>query len=270
MPLAPLALSAIAVEAALILAGLVLLWRFCLSPAARSSRAPSPLPQWNTNVFQIVFLAWLVLVGGVLIQIGSLYLIDSFCLNGAARQVIAGASFQLGMLIGCLGFVIYTDVGKQYSRPRRGFLLPGIVCFCISLPLVFSVGSAWGGILNLMGIPASRQDLLELLRDTRSLPLIAIMVGLAIVVAPVAEELVFRAGFFRFLRNHAPRWIALLVPSILFGALHGNLASFPQLVMLGIVFSIAYERTSNIAVPMLAHALFNLNTVVLLFTGIDA
>jgi hypothetical protein len=250
--------------------GLYLLWSYRLRRDAITSHKPSPLPEWNANLFQIVFLAWLVIVGGVLVQSVSVYFVDSSYLSGAARQVVAGAAFQIGMLLGCLGFVLYTDVGKHFSRPRRNFLKPGVACFCIALPLVFSVGSAWGGILSLMGIPAIQQDFMDLLRGSQPGPIVATMVVLAVIVAPVAEELVFRAGLFRFLRNHAPRWIALLVPSILFGALHGNLASFPQLVMLGIVFSIAYERTGNIAVPMLAHALFNLNTIFLLYSWVDA
>ena len=66
-----------------------------------------------------------------------------------------------------------------------------------------------------------------------------------------------------------PRWVALLIPALLFGASHTNLASFPQLVLLGVIFSIAYERTGNIAVPMFAHALFNLHSIAIVLTGVD-
>jgi len=37
---------------------------------------------------------------------------------------------------------------------------------------------------------------------------------------------------------------------------------------LGIIFSIAYERTGRIEPAMVAHALFNLNTVVLILAGV--
>ena len=99
--------------------------------------------------------------------------------------------------------------------------------------------------------------------------LLGSLVALASIVAPITEELIFRAGLFRYARTRLPRWAALLLPAVLFGALHGNLASFPQLVALGVIFSLAYERTGNIAVPMLAHALFNLNTIALILSGID-
>jgi membrane protease YdiL (CAAX protease family) len=59
------------------------------------------------------------------------------------------------------------------------------------------------------------------------------------------------------------------VPAVLFGAVHGNLASFAPLAVLGLVFSLAYERTGDIRVSMVAHGLFNLCTALLIFSGAD-
>ena len=39
--------------------------------------------------------------------------------------------------------------------------------------------------------------------------------------------------------------------------------------MLGVVFSIAYERTGHIATTMIAHSLFNLNTIMLVLVGLN-
>jgi hypothetical protein len=97
-----------------------------------------------------------------------------------------------------------------------------------------------------------------------------VMASFAILVAPITEELIFRAGLFRYLRTRIPRWAALLLPALLFASLHGNLAAFAPLAALGIVFALAYEHTGRIAVPIIAHALFNLNTLVLLLTGVTA
>jgi membrane protease YdiL (CAAX protease family) len=61
---------------------------------------------------------------------------------------------------------------------------------------------------------------------------------------------------------------------VLFASLHVNwrtwegLTSFVPLVLLAIMFSLAYERTGNIGTPIVAHALFNLNTIVLIFSGV--
>ena len=57
-----------------------------------------------------------------------------------------------------------------------------------------------------------------------------------------------------------------MLPSAVWASLHG-LTAFAPLLALGVVLSLAYERTGNLAVPMLAHALFNLNTILLLLAG---
>jgi hypothetical protein len=62
--------------------------------------------------------------------------------------------------------------------------------------------------------------------------------------------------------------VAFTVSAGLFAALHGNWVSSLPLFVLGLVFAAAYERTGRIAVPMLAHALFNLNTLLLVLCGV--
>jgi membrane protease YdiL (CAAX protease family) len=100
------------------------------------------------------------------------------------------------------------------------------------------------------------------------------MVILAVLIAPLTEEVVFRGGVFRYLRNRWPRWAALLLPSIFFAALHVNwstlegLSSALPLVVLAIFFSLAYERTGQLGTAVVAHACFNLNTLLVLFAGL--
>ena len=105
--------------------------------------------------------------------------------------------------------------------------------------------------------------------------LLVVLIGLATIVAPVTEELVFRAGLFRYFRTRLPRWLAFLLPAVLFAALHVDnwktlegFASFAPLVALAVFFSAAYERTGRIGTSIVAHALFNLNTVLLIFAGV--
>jgi membrane protease YdiL (CAAX protease family) len=67
----------------------------------------------------------------------------------------------------------------------------------------------------------------------------------------------------------------VLVPAALFGGAHlltspmENLPTLGPLIALGAIFSIAYERTGRIGTTIVAHALFNLNTVFLVLAGIN-
>jgi membrane protease YdiL (CAAX protease family) len=131
------------------------------------------------------------------------------------------------------------------------------------------VGFSWQFLLKPLGIDAERQELFDLFSNVSSPVLLAVLMILAVVVAPITEELIFRAGIFRYVRHRLPRSLSFLIPALLFAALHYNLSSFAQLVVLGAVFSLAYERTGDIRVSMIAHGLFNLNSILLLFSGVD-
>ena len=39
-------------------------------------------------------------------------------------------------------------------------------------------------------------------------------------------------------------------------------------MLLAVMFSLSYERTGKIGTPIVAHALFNLNTVLLILSGV--
>jgi membrane protease YdiL (CAAX protease family) len=265
----PAALFAVTAELALMLVGLALWWRVQLSPTARAQRPAPALTAWTIALPDFALFAWCVIAGGFLGQLATAQGLKWSPLDGDTRQVLAGAAFQLGMLGGCVGFAFFAPGGHDFARPRGSFLRAGLVTFAIALPLLVAVGFLWTQLLNFVGLPAERQELIGLFAGAKSPLLLGSLVALASIVAPITEELLFRAGLFRYARTRLPRWAALLLPAVLFGALHGNLASFPQLVILGVIFSLAYERTGNIAVPMLAHALFNLNTIVLILAGVE-
>jgi membrane protease YdiL (CAAX protease family) len=175
------------------------------------------------------------------------------------------------MLLGALLFALITGRPGKTSGPAvpTAALVPAAgATFLILLPLITATSLGWQFVLARLGLEAVPQDLVGMFLSVDSPLLLAAMILLATVVAPVSEELVFRAGLFRYLRGRVPRWAALVLPAMLFAALHANLASFVPLTVLGMLFALAYERTGRIAVPIVAHGLFNLNTIMLLFAGV--
>jgi membrane protease YdiL (CAAX protease family) len=76
-------------------------------------------------------------------------------------------------------------------------LLPGFAAFLLSLPLVVLVGLAWTGLLKLCGLPVEPQDAVAFFTRTKSPVLLAAMIALAAIIAPITEDLIFRAGLFR-------------------------------------------------------------------------
>lgn len=263
----------IALEIILLLAGCVLLWRKGLSPAARGAQAAraAAMPAWPVTVPSFLLFLWLAVCGGLVLQSFTALALKNFTVDATTGMIIAGGAFQIGMLLGVLGYKLFLE--RDATRPGRPLpalelLRHGGITVVIALPVLAAIGLLWQTVLHLSGIELEAQDLVGIFAETESMALLTFMILLATVVAPVTEELLFRGGLFRYARTRFPRWVALLVPSLLFASLHGNLASFAPLAALGVILSLAYERTGNIMVPIIAHGAFNLNTILLILAGV--
>jgi len=279
--LTPAVITLLTVEVALYLAGLatIYLWQFGDGAA---DRRRVRITAWNVSLGDFLLGALVAILGALALQMTVIGLHrarpDQFSADG--WLILQGGAFQLGLLGGalvarkliCLRPIEEGAGGAcdpATEAPPWGTVRGGVLLFLASLPLVFAVSLVWQQVLKAAGVPLAQQELIELLRNTDSPGLVAGLAFLAVIVAPIAEETLFRAGLFRYLRTRIPRIAALLISSLVFAALHGNPVAFGPLVALGILLAIAYERTGRIAVPIIAHGLFNLHTLVLLMTGID-
>lgn len=119
--------------------------------------------------------------------------------------------------------------------------------------------------------------MVDILQNTSSTGVKLSLVLVATLLVPVSEEILFRGGMFRYFRTRIPRSAAIVVTSLLFGALHvswgdhmGGLPSLVPLTVLAVVFCLAYERTGSVGTTIVAHALFNLNTFVMIAGGIGS
>jgi hypothetical protein len=255
--------------------GAVLLWRVALRPAARAARPPAALPRWNASIADFVTFIFFI-VGGSFIAAALAGMAAKYMpLRGDAMTVFTGGAAQLGMLGGVWLFWSRPGRGRPTAPPHGpGVFISGAVTFLVSLPILLLAANLWELMIDVSGLPTERQSLIAMFANADSPLWLAIMITLAVVIAPLTEELVFRAGLFRFLRSRAPHWLALGVSAVLFASLHVNwvtlegLTSFVPLVALAVMFSLAYERTGKIGTAIVAHALFNLNTVVLIFSGV--
>lgn len=272
-PLSPFATLVLAFEFGCVIAGLILLWRHGLSPAARAT--PPRLSAWNAPWPEFLTFAASVLLSTFLFAALAGLISRQAGVSGHAATIANGAGAQLGMLLGVLLHHHILAPGGRTPHSAAGTLLrSGIVTFLSALPLLLLTAQLWEFALRAAGLPVARQDLIRILTEIESPALIAAMVILAVGFAPLTEELIFRGGVFRYLRTRWPRWSALLLPSVFFAALHVNwstlegLSSALPLVVLAVVFSLAYERTGQLGTAVVAHACFNLNTLLVLFAGL--
>jgi membrane protease YdiL (CAAX protease family) len=101
------------------------------------------------------------------------------------------------------------------------------------------------------------QDVVQVLQNAEApRDRIAVMV-MALAVAPVAEEIIFRGFLYPTAKRYLGSFAAVALTSVLFAVLHGHPPSIPALVTLAVCLTLAYEKTGSLIVPMAMHALFN-------------
>ncbi len=114
------------------------------------------------------------------------------------------------------------------------------------------------GFSELVGIDDSELD--ELGTDEGILTALCFSLA-AIVVAPVAEELFFRAFFYRALRNRLRVWSACLINALVFTSLHVQYFVVPEafviIAFFAVVACLVYEVTGSVFGPIAMHAAFN-------------
>lgn len=86
-----------------------------------------------------------------------------------------------------------------------------------------------------------------------------------VVAAPIAEEVLFRGYLYGKLRKNAPMWLAALVTSLVFGAIHGQWNVAVDVFALSIILCILREVTGSIWAGILLHMMKNGIAFYLLF-----
>jgi membrane protease YdiL (CAAX protease family) len=105
--------------------------------------------------------------------------------------------------------------------------------------------------------PDNPQNIVEDLGADDSTALLVTGAFAVIVVAPIAEELLFRGFLFRVLRMRMGFWAAALIDGVLFGLVHGSLVIVPVLAFLGVALCWVYERTGSLFPCIAIHVLNN-------------
>ena len=86
-----------------------------------------------------------------------------------------------------------------------------------------------------------------------------------VVVAPIAEEFIFRGLVLNRLSRVMPGWLAVVLSAAVFGACHGHPVWFAYAFVLGAVFALADLRAGSILPSILGHVFFNLIGQVITF-----
>ena len=94
----------------------------------------------------------------------------------------------------------------------------------------------------------------------------ATLILLAVIMAPVFEEIVFRGIIMKGLLNKGMKpKTAIIISAVVFGLVHANPWQFVGAVLLGSVLGLVYYKTKSLLLPILLHAFNNLCSSILIF-----
>lgn len=274
-------------EISLLLVGVWLAGLLAFKPGFRTRWAnTNKLPFWNVTLAEFALYFLVLFAGGFVLQSVFRMLLGNY-INGSTDRagleiMIYGTGLDGGALIGWLLFpflrrALYSDYGVSPPNPSPPVPESALSCnktllyaagtLALSMPVLLALSAGWSFVLKKCGLPDDPQDTIAIFANTKSPVVIVGMLLVACGLAPMMEELLFRAGLYRFCRQKLGRGYALLISSVLFGAIHFNWAGFVPLAVLGALLALVYETTGSIRVAIIAHAFFNLNTILAILSG---
>ncbi|WP_309400555.1 CPBP family intramembrane glutamic endopeptidase [Cerasicoccus maritimus] len=203
------------------------------------------------------------------------------------RLTLVGYAAHLSILI-LLAFLFNTKVRDAVElkltdtplqlipqrMPIHRAMLAGLTLFLAALPILGVVSMVWGQVLELLNdfgfnIPLDRQAQIEMFANVENPYATAALIFLAVVIAPISEELFFRGFIYRYLKGQAPRLLAMIISAAFFALIHFNWMAMAPLFLLGIVLCWAYEKNENILASIFLHGIFNANTILIIFLAPD-
>jgi membrane protease YdiL (CAAX protease family) len=228
------------------------------------------------DTVQVGFFSWvdLVLASLVVVLIVSQVLAAGSSLSQAApdnidtRNMVLSVLIWWGLILGPIlfslrfrGFKLGSVFGVDKMPVGRSLLL-GISLLISALPMVFVVDYI-ASVLLKVNTTTDTQEVIRIFENASTVAQRIPIILLAVVIAPVAEELAFRGYLYGVIKRYFGAVPALVLSGILFALIHLNLPSFFPLLVLASVFALAYELSGSLLVPMTMHALFNSLSLVL-------
>jgi len=180
------------------------------------------------------------------VQLNSRDLIANLLLSLFVVLLIAVVLKLRGLDIDALG-------GFSKSSFKRS-VSTAVVLLLAATPLI---AVAEGLTQTLFGGESSKQEIVDLFNNSQSMGQRVTIIVLAVIIAPICEEFIFRFFIYGVLRRYFGVTVGLFFNALLFAAAHTHLPSAAPLFVLGACFTLAYEWSGSIIVSMAMHALFN-------------
>jgi membrane protease YdiL (CAAX protease family) len=218
-----------------------------------------------------------VLSGAVLLAVGALAAESWPDVPALAAFWLSLVPLHVGALGACLAVCCVRapagGVGRalDLERPGRGrgwrLLARGLLLVAVLYPVIVGLTVAATVLLAWLGLPPQPSPILQFLLGARTPAAFASVLLTGVVLAPFAEEVLFRLVLYETLRR-ARVPLPALWAAVLFAGLHATPVEFPGLLVLGLGLQHARKRAGSLWLPIVVHALFNAVSLLLAAIGL--
>lgn len=197
----------------------------------------------------------------------------------AGGDAVNDSSLIFGMvfhLVVCAGLLLYLFqirglnpaelFGLQNVHWRSLAMTLGVftIIILISVNVVSAVSVTW---LQNFWPDMDPQETVKAFQKSDGIGFRLLVIFLAVVIAPLAEETLFRGFVYGVLKRYTDAPFAALSSSLMFAIIHMHVGSLLPLWVLAVLFCLAYEITGCLLVTMLLHAIFNAVSIIAMLFG---
>ena len=189
--------------------------------------------------------------------------------SGVSELVQGIVTDTVGLIIVILWLIRWHPEWRQAIGfpPKGRRLREALTGAALGLAVLIAASVASAIILAILqsATGGAKQTLPDQVRSDLSPGAVLAFAVLALVVAPITEEFVFRGLLFRTIRDRHRFLVAAIVSALLFGAVHfvavndwqSTVALQATMVITGLGLATIYEKRGNLVASIAAHAAFN-------------
>ena len=216
---------------------------------------------WSALLILVFLVALQIIIAVIAYEVGYVYQAGDPKAIGLITVLSCGIMFTLLMGYKGLGY-------RELFNPSSNSFVSIIVVLFIPLLLVMGGAVFWIAELTRLIVSLAPLDDSEIAVVQRILDGGFVSVVTICIIAPLAEEMLFRGIFLRsFLVNYSTNR-AICLSALLFALFHMNIYQIPTAFILGCIFGWLYVRTRSLWPCILGHSLYN-TCVVVIWSSID-
>lgn len=171
------------------------------------------------------------------------------------------SSFLTGLLLWFI-FANYRTYVVTLLQSPFNYFFRGLYYYITFIPIFLGITLFSFFIFKILGLTPTPQEIILICLRTDSFYLLFIIFFLSCIVAPFAEEIIFRGIVYPGFKSSFSTNLSMIISSIIFALLHNDFFVLPGLFVFGLFLSYLFEKYKNLWLSISVHFFNNFFTTI--------